>query len=152
MPKGNRRLPAICVERLRASDLIIHAGDLTRLETLEGLQTYSAVIAVKGNVDGPVLQALLPETIEVDVGGLRIAVVHDAGPANGRLNRLRRRFPDADAVVFGHSHLPLHEVAPDGFQIFNPGSPTERRRAAWPSMGTAQAENGRLSFELLRLG
>lgn len=152
MPKGSRRLPEACVERLRASDLIIHAGDLTRLEVLEELQSYSQVIAVKGNVDGPALQAALPETIEVSVGGLRIDVIHDGGPAKGRVNRLRRRFPDADAVVFGHSHQPLHETAPDGFQVFNPGSPTERRRAPWPSMGMVHARDGRLSFELIRLG
>jgi predicted phosphodiesterase len=68
------------------------------------------------------------------------------------MDRLRRRFPTADAVVFGHSHSPLHETAQDGFQIFNPGSPTERRHAPWPSMGFARAGEGRLTFELIRLG
>ena len=78
-------------------------------------------------------------------------MVHDAGPAAGRLDRLRRRFPDADAVVFGHSHMPLHEER-DGFQIFNPGSPTERRRAERHTMGIATAEGGHVAFELVNLG
>jgi predicted phosphodiesterase len=72
-------------------------------------------------------------------------VVHDAGPARGRLDRLRRRLPGAGAVIFGHSHLPLHERAGD-FQIFNPGSPTERRRAPHRSMGLATVEGARVSF------
>ncbi len=75
-----------------------------------------------------------------------MAVIHDAGPAGGRLARLRRRFPHADSVVFGHSHLPLHEEE-DGFQIFNPGSPTERRRAPRPSMGLLSCDEGELAFE-----
>ena len=152
MPRGSRRLPEACVDHLKASELIIHAGDLSTRAVLDELESYAKVIAVRGNVDAPALAAVLPETVEVDVGGQRIAVIHDAGPAKGRVDRLRRRFPDADAVVFGHSHLPLHDIAADGFQIFNPGSPTERRRAPWPSMGLAHAGHGRLTFELQRLG
>ncbi len=98
------------------------------------------------------MRAALPETAEFETESSRIAVIHDAGSATGRLERLRRRFPTADAVVFGHSHMPLHQQDRDGFQIFNPGSPTERRRSPWPSMGLARAENGRLAFELIRLG
>jgi hypothetical protein len=78
--------------------------------------------------------------------------VHDAGAAKGRLARLRRRFPDADAVVFGHSHMPLHEEDADGFQIFNPGSPTERRRAPRQTMGIATVTGGRVMFELIAVG
>ena len=65
---------------------------------------------------------------------------------------MRSRFPDADAVVFGHSHMPLHERGEDGFQIFNPGSPTERRRAPARTMGMARAQAGKLTFELVTLG
>jgi predicted phosphodiesterase len=83
----------------------------------------------------------------VDAAGARIAVVHDAGPSTGRLTRMRRRFPDADAVVFGHSHIPLHEQD-GGFQIFNPGSPTDRRRQPRHTMGMARAEDGELNFTL----
>jgi putative phosphoesterase len=152
MPRGNRRLPAECVERLRVADLILHAGDLIRLSVLQEIESYGRVIAVHGNVDDAEVRAALPASASVDAGGARIGLVHDAGPATGRLSRLRRRFPDADAVVFGHSHLPLRERAPDGFQIFNPGSPTERRRAPRHTMGIAHAECGRLTFELITVG
>ena len=93
----------------------------------------------------------LPETREVEAGGARIAMVHDAGPRAGRLARMRRRFPDADAVVFGHSHIPLHEER-EGFQIFNPGSPTDRRRQPRHTMGLAHVTGDRVRFEHVDLG
>jgi uncharacterized protein len=151
MPKGTRRLPEGCIARLKAADLIVHAGDLSALSVLDELRSYSRVIAVHGNVDDVEVRHALPESTEFEADGARIAIIHDAGPATGRLDRLRRRFPDADAVIFGHSHQPLHQVDQTGFQIFNPGSPTERRRAPWPSMGCADASDGRLTFELIRL-
>ena len=151
LPKGLRRLPDACVERLKAADLIIHAGDLVRTQVLRELESYSRVIGVHGNVDDHEVRAALPETIRIELDGLTIAVVHDAGPASGRIGRLRRRFPGADAVIFGHSHLPLHQTAADGFQIFNPGSPTERRRAPRHSMGLATANTGAVSFRLIEL-
>jgi putative phosphoesterase len=151
MPRGPRRLPDRCVQRLRAAQLIIHAGDLTTLEVLHELQSVNTTVAVHGNVDDAAVRAALPETALVRTEAHVIAVVHDAGPARGRSDRLRRRFPTADAVVFGHSHIPLHERAPDGFQIFNPGSPTERRRAPRHTMGIARVNDGRLDFELIGL-
>ncbi len=154
MPKGGRSLPPGCVEALRAADLIVHAGDLIRVEVLEQLRGYGEVAAVHGNVDEPALQEVLPAELELPLpGGVRLAVVHDAGPRAGRLARMRRRFPRADAVVFGHSHLPLHETDPaDGFQLFNPGSPTERRRAPHHTMGSARVADGQIRLELVVLG
>jgi putative phosphoesterase len=152
MPKGARRLPEECVARLRAADLIVHAGDFVELSVLDELRVYGRVVGVHGNVDDEDVRAALPEAATVDADGARIAVIHDAGPARGRLGRLRSRFPGADAVVFGHSHLPLRERDEDGFQIFNPGSPTERRRAPERTMGIARARNGRVRFELIALG
>ena len=151
MPKGGRALPAACVERLRAADLILHAGDLVAAEVLALLESLGPpVLAVHGNVDEPALRMRLPAVRVVEAGGARIVMTHDGGPADRRLARLRRRFPDADAVVFGHSHLPLHEEA-DGFHIFNPGSPTDRRRAPRHTMGLATARDGRLEFALVEL-
>jgi uncharacterized protein len=148
LPRGSRRLPDACVARLRAADLILHAGDFSTVAVLRALEALGPPVAgVHGNVDTPELRALLPETRVVEAGEARIAMVHDAGPAKGRLERMRRRFPDADAVVFGHSHIPLHERAPDGFQIFNPGSPTDRRRQPRHTMGVARG----LAFELVAL-
>jgi hypothetical protein len=152
MPRGPRRLPDRCVELLRAADLIIHAGDLMRMSVLSGLRGFGEVIAVRGNVDDEEIRAALPETAVIAAGGARIAVIHDAGSARGRLRRMRARFPDADAVVFGHSHIPLLERADDGFQILNPGSPTERRRAPEHTMGLACVRDGRVAFQLVGLG
>jgi putative phosphoesterase len=151
LPRGARRLPDACVERLTTADAILHGGDLMALEVLEMLQGLGPpVFAVRGNVDGWELQARLPLMRTVKLGGARIGMVHDAGPATGRLERLRRRFPEADAVVFGHSHIPLHERA-DGFQIFNPGSPTDRRRQPRHTMGIAEIDDGTVTFELVAL-
>ena len=152
MPRGARALPRECVERMRAADAILHAGDLVALEVLELLESLGPPVhAIHGNVDDPEVRMRLPAVRLVEAEGARIAMTHDGGPASGRLGRLRRRFPGADAVVFGHSHMPLHERG-DGFQIFNPGSPTERRRAPSRTMGVATARAGRLEFELVELG
>jgi putative phosphoesterase len=151
LPRGNRRIPDACLEAMRESDLILHAGDFTDTEVLRDLETLGPpVAAVHGNVDTEELARLLPEARLVDAEGATIAMVHDAGPANGRLDRMRARFPDADAVVFGHSHIPLHEER-DGFQIFNPGSPTDRRRQPRHTMGLARVEGGSIEFELVTL-
>jgi putative phosphoesterase len=152
MPKGKRKLPAQCVEKLAAAEALIHAGDFSTVSVLEELEALCPVVlGVHGNVDEPQLRQRLPESLEVEVGGRAVAVIHDSGPKQGRLRRLRARFPDADAVVFGHSHLPLHEQV-GGFQIFNPGSPTERRRAPRPSMGLLHPDPDGLRFEHLWLG
>ena len=141
MPKGDRRLPDPCLEAVAAADQLIHAGDVLTPEVLADLRALCPVVhAVHGNVDRPALRRSLPETLEIELGPRRVGLIHDAGPAKGRLRRLRTRFPDADAVIFGHSHLPLHEQE-DGFQIFNPGSPTERRRAPRRSMGLLAASS-----------
>jgi putative phosphoesterase len=151
LPKGARRLPERCVEALRGADLILHAGDLSTAALLGQLRALGPpVVAVHGNVDSEELRRTLPEEAVVDAAGVEIVVVHDAGPARGRLARMRRRFPTAAAVVFGHSHVPLHEQD-GGFQIFNPGSPTERRRSPVHTMGVAYVADGRVAFELVTL-
>jgi hypothetical protein len=152
MPRGGRRLPDECVQRLRNADLTLHAGDLVQLSVLRELQSFGPVVAVHGNVDDAEVRAALPAVQIVRAGGATIAMTHDAGPAAGRLGRMLRRFPDADAVVFGHSHIPLHDRNGDGFQLFNPGSPTERRRSPQHTMGIARTDDGELMFELIALG
>jgi hypothetical protein len=151
LPRGSRRLPSRCEELLHEAEAVVHAGDFWVQAALEEIEALNPRLhAVHGNVDEPTLRSRLPETCAVGVGdGRRLAMIHNAGPAKGRLARLRKRFPDADAVVFGHSHMPLHEAGEGelaGFQIFNPGSPTERRRAPRPSMGLLEHEGGELSF------
>jgi hypothetical protein len=146
MPRGNRRVPDVCVDAMRDADLIVHAGDFSGVEVLEWLESLGPrVVAVRGNVESSEVRARLPESLEFSADRHRIGVIHDAGPARGRLERMRLRFPDVAAVIFGHSHLPLHEAA-HGFQIFNPGSPTERRRSPKHSFGIADTAGGRLIF------
>jgi len=151
LPRPGRALPPACLARLRAADVIVHAGDLIALSVLHELEALGPPVhAVSGNVDADDVRALLPPTRVVAVGDARIAVVHDAGPRAGRLRRMRRRFPDADAVVFGHSHIPLHEEE-EGFQLFNSGSPTDRRRQPRHTMGEAVAAGGSVRFSLVTL-
>ena len=151
LPRGQRRLPDACVGWLRRADLIVHAGDLSTVEVLRELESYGRLVAVHGNVDDAELRGILPERLTIEEGDVRIGVVHDSGPGRGRLERLRGWFPDAHAVIFGHSHIPLREQAQDGFQIFNPGSPTERRRAPRHTMGRAYIRHGAVTFELIGL-
>jgi uncharacterized protein len=151
LPRGARVLPPACVNHLREADAILHAGDFIDVSVLDELEALGPpVYGVRGNVDSSRLMARLPATRIVDAAGARIAMVHDAGPADRRFARLRARFPDADAVVFGHSHIPLLEEH-DGFAIFNPGSPTERRRAPHHTMGLATVHHARITFELVAL-
>ncbi|HTU32108.1 MAG TPA: metallophosphoesterase family protein [Solirubrobacteraceae bacterium] len=154
MPKGERRLPDACCERLASAEAIVHAGDICTVAVLDALRAFGPpVTAVYGNVDDAAVRMVLPAAASVSFGGRTIAVIHDAGPAARRLKRLRRRFPDADAVVFGHSHIPLIETAADGaFVIVNPGSPTERRRSPAHTMALAELDpRGGLRFELVTL-
>ncbi len=158
LPRGRRRLPEACVERLRAADLVVHAGDFSTVAAYEAIRGLCReLVGVHGNVDDAELRRRLPERLELKLGSVRLGVIHDAGPARGRLARLRRAFPEADAVVFGHSHLPLHGRAggepgsAGGFQIFNPGSPTERRRAPSRTMGVAELDRAEIRFEHVRL-
>jgi putative phosphoesterase len=152
MPRGSRRLPEACVRVVAGCDLVIHAGDFMRAEAYDEIAAIGPpLVAVYGNVDAPALVKRLPERVELDLDGAVIGVIHDAGPSKGRLARMHRAFPDVSAVVFGHSHIPLHERAGDGFQIFNPGSPTERRRSPKHTMGVVEAGSGSLEFELVEL-
>jgi putative phosphoesterase len=152
LPRGERRLPDACVEHLRASDLILHAGDFSELGVLRGIEALGPpVAAVFGNVDGPDVRAVVPEQRIVEAGAVRIAMVHDAGPGARRLERLQAAFPECQAVVFGHSHIPLLEMAEGNFQIFNPGSPTDRRRQPKHTMGLATVEGETITFEHVEL-
>jgi uncharacterized protein len=151
MPRGDRRLPPSCLQAIEGSDLLLHAGDFASEEVFDELARIGPPLrAVYGNVDSPQLQSRLPAQLSLKLEGIAVAMLHDAGPGRGRLQRLRLRFPDADAVVFGHSHMPLHERS-EGFQIFNPGSPTERRRAPTHTMGIGEVAGGEISFRHLRL-
>jgi len=152
LPRGARRLPAACLERLRTADAILHAGDFVAASVLDELGALEPpLIAVHGNVDDADVRRRLPERRVFDAAGTPIGIVHDAGPATRRVERLRAAFPECAAVVFGHSHIPLLASDAAGFQIFNPGSPTDRRRQPRHTMGVAEADGGAVRFELVTL-
>ena len=133
MPRGVRRLPDSCIRRLEAADLILHAGDFVAPSVLEGLRAFAPVEGVLGNMDAAELAAELPDRRVVEVEGVRIGMIHNAGPAGGRPQRLAGAFPGCAAVVYGHTHLPeAREI--DGLWVVNPGSPTERRSSPHHSM------------------
>ena len=134
LPRGRRRLPARCLEELSRAALILHAGDFTAAGVLEELRRLAPVEGVYGNMDDAGLRELLPRERVIEVGGARIGMVHIAGPTAGRAERLTRLLPGCDAIVYGHTHEPEATRTPAGVWILNPGSPTERRRAASRSM------------------
>ena len=136
---------------MQRADLIVHGGDFTSAAFLEELRAAGPPLhAVSGNADEPALREALPEELIVEVGGVRIGLVHIPGPAAGRAERLLRRFPDCDAVVFGHTHLPVVERVGDVW-LLNPGSPTERRRGPFRSFLRLQVSAGTIVPELVRL-
>jgi putative phosphoesterase len=137
MPRGTRRLPAECLKLLGESDLILHAGDFVSVAVYEELGGLAPVEGVAGNMDEPDLRALLSSRRVVEVEGLRIGMVHDAGPRLGRAERLVEAFPGCAAVVYGHTHVPETTRRGETW-ILNPGSPTERRSA--PSHGMIMLE------------
>lgn len=149
---SKRSLPGRVHELAAASDLVLHAGDVVDGLVLEQLRAHAPVHAVLGNNDGDLL-GQLPETLELTLDGVRTAMIHDSGPAKGRERRMRRRFPDADVVVFGHSHIPWNTPAPPGVGgaptggtdqqiLFNPGSPTQRRRQPHATAGVLVLHEG----------
>jgi putative phosphoesterase len=151
LPRGARRLPEACLERLRGADLILHGGDFSELSVLDELRALGPPVqGVHGNADEPALRELLPEELVVEAGGVRLGIVHVPGPVAGREERLVRRFPGCDAVVYGHTHLPAVERYGDVW-ILNPGSPTERRRGPFHSMLLLEIEAGEIRPELVRL-
>jgi putative phosphoesterase len=144
-PRRWKSCPPLVAEQLRQADLILHAGDVCTATVLEELSQYAPVLAVVGNNDGPDVAAWGAQpTLQADLDGLPVAMIHDSGAAAGRLPRLRRMFPAAGLVVFGHSHIPLDAEA-SGLRIFNPGSPTDRRRQPHGTVGVLRVESGRLA-------
>jgi putative phosphoesterase len=143
-PRRWTSCPPPVAEQLRRADVILHAGDVCTAAVLDELSQYAPVLAVIGNNDGPDVAAWgATPTLQADLDGLRVAMIHDSGPAAGRPQRMRRRFPGAGLVVFGHSHIPL-DVSAAGTRIFNPGSPTDRRRQPRGTVGVLHIEAGRL--------
>ncbi|WP_181764446.1 metallophosphoesterase family protein [Streptomyces albidus (ex Kaewkla and Franco 2022)] len=147
LPKRAKQLPGRLREEVPHADVVIHAGDWVDTDTLDLLESRARrLIGVYGNNDGPELRARLPEVAEAELGGLRFAVVHETGSAQGRERRCADRFPGVDVLVFGHSHIPWDSTADDGrLRLLNPGSPTDRRRQPHCTYMTAEVGEGELS-------
>jgi uncharacterized protein len=141
--RPGRSLSDIVWRELRGADVILHAGDVLTRQLLDELARVAPVHAVLGNNDVD-LANVLPERLEVELAGVAVAMVHDAGPRAGRERRLRRWFPAADIVVFGHSHEPVDTEGEEGQRLFNPGSPTQRRRQPHPTLGRIVLEGGHI--------
>jgi uncharacterized protein len=151
LPRGARRLPEACLDHLRRADLILHGGDLSSAAFLDELSAIGPPVeAVYGNADEAALRDRLPKERIVDAAGARIGMVHIPGPAAGREERLAARFPGCEAILFGHTHLPLVERHAEVW-ILNPGSPTERRRGPFHSMLLLEVEAAAIRPELVRL-
>jgi putative phosphoesterase len=137
-------LPAVVLDELARADVILHAGDVVAPLLLDQLATVAPTFAVLGNNDHD-LRTALPETRHLVLAGVRVAMIHDSGARIGRPRRMHARFPDADVVVFGHSHVPVDEIGVDGQRLFNPGSPTQRRRQPEATMGVLELADGRVT-------
>lgn len=143
-PRRWKSCPPAVASQLRGADLILHAGDVCTAAVLDELAQYAPVTAVAGNNDGPDVAAWgAAGTAALTLDGLPAAMIHDSGPAAGRLSRMRARFPSARLVVFGHSHIPL-DAADEHLRIFNPGSPTDRRRQPHGTLGVLHVADGTL--------
>ncbi|MGI8679251.1 MAG: metallophosphoesterase family protein [Jatrophihabitans sp.] len=143
-PRHWKRCPPAVAAVLDGADAILHAGDVCAAETLDELAAWAPVHAVLGNNDGPdVARWGATERLELQLGAVPIAMIHDSGAAMGRAARLRRIFPAAALVVFGHSHIPW-DVTYEEQRAFNPGSPTDRRRQPCGTMGELIVDDGRL--------
>ncbi|MFN8027838.1 MAG: metallophosphoesterase family protein [Acidimicrobiia bacterium] len=134
-------LPAAAVDAIDGADLVLHCGDVVEPELLARLGARKPFHAVLGNNDAA-LRGALPERLLVEADGVRIGMVHDSGPTKGRAARVHRMFPDADVVVFGHSHMPVNEMGVDGQWLLNPGSPTQRRRSPAHTVGVIETRDG----------
>jgi putative phosphoesterase len=138
---GRGRLPEHAWKSLRTADVILHAGDIVSAEFLDELRALAPVDAVLGNNDRT-LVGLLPEHVELDLDGVRVAMVHDSGSRRGREQRMLARFPNADLVVFGHSHIPWNAPGVGGQRLLNPGSATQRRSQPARTFGVVRIAKG----------
>jgi uncharacterized protein len=150
VPVRARDLPVDVWAAVDRADVVVHAGDWVDVSLLDALEKRTRqVIGVVGNNDGPALRRRLPEVARAEIDGVQLVVVHETGPAKGRESRMSQRFPDADVLVFGHSHIPWDSTTPSGLRLLNPGSPTDRRQQPACTYLTAATMNGVISDVVL---
>lgn len=130
-------------------DLILHAGDVCGDDILHELRTIAPVHAVAGNCD-PFGDPNLPLSFEQSFGGFRLHMSHGDELGRPRPDQLLRAYPEADIIVYGHTHKQLIcDLA--GRIVINPGSAGARRFDLAPSVGIMTIEDGRVAVELVEL-
>jgi putative phosphoesterase len=143
VPQRSRELPPSLWAAIDRADVVVHAGDWTDVGLLDRVeQRARRLIGVYGNNDHGELRERLPEVARAEIDGVRMVVVHETGDKKGREQRCAARFPDADLLVFGHSHIPWDTSAATGLRLLNPGSPTDRRRQPHATFVTALIDEG----------
>jgi hypothetical protein len=137
------KLPADVWDHVEHAHVVLHAGDVVTGDLLDALRVRRPVHAVLGNNDAALVGAL-PNRLELELAGVRIGMVHDSGVRTGREGRVRRWFPEARLVVFGHSHEPVDAEGVDGQRLFNPGSAVQRRRQPRRTVGRLELAEGHI--------
>ncbi|MFP4015716.1 MAG: metallophosphoesterase family protein [Halanaerobiales bacterium] len=134
IPTKTKKIPDKVFDIFQGVDLIIHAGDIVQQEVLDQLSDYAPVKAVTGNIDPYPFRETLPDKLILEVAGYEIAVIHGHNVRGHIMNTLSFIFPDADIIIFGHTHRPCNQMI-NGQLHFNPGSPTDRRMQKKHSVG-----------------
>ncbi len=151
MPRQARALPAALREGLSGADVIVHCGDMVDAMAVPLFEAIAPLHAVAGNNDPPALHARFGARKILEFGGLRIGVVHGHdGPGRSTPERAQNAFRNerVDAILFGHSHIPYCRQHGDVL-LFNPGSPTDRRRQPEYSYGVIRIAGNALEAQLL---
>lgn len=125
-----------------AVDHILHAGDVGPAEILDELEVLAPVTAVFGNVDGSDVRSRCPKVARVELDGLIAVVTHGDQFGSPTPEILHEEFPEADIIVFGHTHRPLLELVDRTVTTMNPGSAGAARFGIPPSVGIMELEPG----------
>jgi putative phosphoesterase len=126
----------------RDVDHILHAGDLGPIDVLTELESLAPVTAVFGNTDGPEVRSRLPQVAQVELDGFRIVVTHGDQLGSPTPDKLHAAFPEAEILVFGHTHRPLLTLVDVVVTVINPGGAGPRRFGLPPSVGILELEPG----------
>ncbi len=150
VPKRARKLPDAVLRAVDEADIVVHAGDWVDLATYELIEERAErLVGVYGNNDGPELRARMPEIARFTIEDLKVAAIHETGPASRREERMDAAFPSVDLLIFGHSHIPWDTESPAGMRLLNPGSPTDRRRQPVCTMMWVTVESRRIDVTLV---
>lgn len=146
------RLSPPLLDAIKSADVLLHAGDVTTQSSFAELSSLATLHCVLGNNDDALI-GLVPEQLRLTLEGVEVAMIHDSGSRTGRAARLATRFPDADLVIYGHSHVPDDSEGLGGQRLFNPGSPTQRRAQPFRTYGLLELQDGQiLTHEIRSLG